>query len=271
MRCPASVDLVRNAFADPVSSVEHRVAAHVRRCPSCLGRIRTLRETVSALRSDPWGELAASPSCLTEGEIAAVSEGVAVQEHERWVAHLAECAACRGRFAELTRILRDPVVAAEVERLEGDLGYAAPLQRRRYLTVAAGLAAAALAGVLLRPAAVPPPAAPDEAVSSAHRESAITTTVAPRILGPDGTASHVDSLVWTRVPNAARYRLRIFDLEGTLVWDVQTSDTALPIAAHLRGDTATTYLWKVEARTGWDRWASSDWRDLVIRPEPDAR
>jgi hypothetical protein len=272
MRCPAHVDLVRRAFADPASSEEHSVALHVSGCPSCLDRVRALRETASTLRNDAWSHVAASTPCLTPGEIAAVAEGVGSREHDRWLGHLTACAACRTRFAGLTRLLRDTAVAAELERLEGGSDDAmGRRRRRRQLAVATTLAAAALGGVLLRPAAVRPPSALDEAASPPHRESAITTTVAPRILGPDGQASLADSLFWTRVPNAARYRLRVFDTQGTLVWDAQTSDTSLPIPVHLRGDTVNAYLWKVEARTGWDRWVASEWRDLVIRPEAQAR
>jgi hypothetical protein len=233
--------------------------------------MRALRETASVFRVS-WSDVVASTACLTEGEIAALAECPESQKHGRWLEHLAECTACRGRFAGLTRLLRDTSVAAELERLEAGHG-AAPRRgpRRRHLTVAAALAAAALAGVLLRPDAAPPPSPLDAAATAAHRESAITTTIAPRILGPDGPAFVVDSLLWTRVPNAVRYRLRVFDTQGTLVWDAQTSDTTLPVPEHLRGDTANAYVWKVEARTGWDRWVASEWRDLVIRAEAHPR
>jgi hypothetical protein len=268
MSCPAPVDLVERAFGGPVPAEDHPGAAHVSECAFCLGRVRVLRETASAFRWDAWTDVAPPTECLSDGDIAAVAEGIGGEERGRWLAHLAACDACRGRLAGLRRLLRDVAVAAELERLEGASADApARRLRRPHLAAAAALAAAVVGGVLLRPGAVPAPSALYEESGTPHREAAITTTVAPRILGPVGPASAAESLVWTRVPHADRYRIRVFDREGTLAWDAHTSDTTLAIPAHLRGDTANAYLWKVEARTGWDRWVASEWRDLVILSE----
>jgi hypothetical protein len=158
--------------------------------------------------------------------------------------------------------------APQLERLDG----ASPRRPRRlHFGAAAALAAAVLAGVLLRPDGVPVPSALHENASPPHRESAITTTIAPRILGPVGPAAAADSLVWTRVPNADRYRIRVFERDGTLAWDDHTRDTSVAIPRHLGGATANAYLWKVEARTGWDRWVGSQWQELEIRPETSPR
>jgi len=129
---------------------------------------------------------------------------------------------------------------------------------------ATGLAALAVAAALLGPAADPGPVtAAGEA--SRHRESAITTTLAPRIAGPIGPATLADSLRWTSVPHADRYQVSVFDREGTLAWESQTRDTSLPLPARLRR-AASMYLWKVEARTGWDRWVVSEWEQFTIGP-----
>ena len=128
---------------------------------------------------------------------------------------------------------------------------------------ATGLAALAAAAALLGPAAdLRPATVPGEA--SRHRESAITTTLAPQIAGPIGPATLADSLRWTSVPHADRYQVSVFDREGTLVWESQTRDTSLRLPARLRRAAASLYLWKVEARTGWDRWVASEWEQFTI-------
>ncbi len=180
--------------------------------------------------------------------------------------HVAECDNCRARLAGLSRALRSDDVISEVSRLDPALRFPAiGRSARSYAALASVLAAAAVALVLLWPgSAAVVQTAPDEG-GRLHRESAITTTVAPVILAPAAPATPADSLVWTSVPHADRYRVRIFDLEGTLTWEGHTTDTTAVIPTHLTGATAAEYLWKVEARTGWDRWVVSDWRSLVIR------
>lgn len=270
MNCPAPEYLVRHAFGDPGSNAT--VAGHVRECASCRRHVRSLRELASAFDPATPGDAPVSPDCLGEDELAAVAEGIDSDGHGRWIGHLTACDQCRSRLAGLMRVLADGDIAEETQRLDRHVtGASARRFQRPSMAVAATLAAAVAGVVLVRPAVGPNPLALDEPGSSPHRESAITTTIAPRILGPVGPASVTESLVWTRVPHAARYRARVFNQEGTLVWDAQTRDTTLALPRYLRGDTANTYLWKIEARTGLDRWVASEWRELVIRSETPTR
>jgi hypothetical protein len=132
------------------------------------------------------------------------------------------------------------------------------------------LAALAVTALLIRLAVDTGPIAVTSETSR-HRETAITTTVAPRIAGPIGRATTADSLRWTSVPHADRYQVLVFDREGTLIWQPHTGDTILPVPARLRRVGATTYIWKVEARTGWDRWVASEWEQFTIGPADPAR
>lgn len=74
-----------------------------------------------------------------------------------------------------------------------------------------------------------------------------------------------DSLRWTSVPYADRYQVLVFDREGSLVWEPQTTDTTAALPARLAAAPGT-HLWKVEARTGWDRWVASEWARFTVRP-----
>ena len=42
------------------------------------------------------------------------------------------------------------------------------------------------------------------------------------------------------------------------MWEVEGSDTAIAPPVSIAGQRGTAYLWKVEARTGWDRWVASE-------------
>lgn len=272
MRCPASVDLVQHAFGDPAARREDPVTLHVNECASCLGRVRAFRHTAAAFRSHAPVGAATTAACLTELELATVAEGLDGKEHARWLFHLSTCDVCRDRLAALLRLLHDDAVTAELKRLEeGSPEPSRRSLRRRHYATAGTLAAAIVGLMLIRPGAVPRPSMIDDVTGPLHRESAFTTTVAPRILGPVGPASVADVLVWTRVPNAAQYRVRVFSPDGTLVWDTHATDTTLAIPPQLRADTVRAYLWKVEARTGWDRWVASEWRDLVVGSQAASR
>ena len=193
-------------------------------------------------------------ACLGDDEVAALLEGIPDEHRPEWLAHLASCAACRHRLSTMSRLLRDESVASEQRRLEGGTAR----RTRRLAAGVAGLAAVLLGafalGALLRPE---PPVIDDTTGGQVHRDGIITTTVAPKLVSP-APGARVDALRWTSVPHADRYQVLVFDREGTMVWEPQTADTVIALPASLLSDTAT-YIWKVEARTGWDRWVASDW------------
>lgn len=133
------------------------------------------------------------------------------------------------------------------------------------MVISGGLVVAAAAAIVL----VGPIAnrEADNGLSDIHRESSITTTVAPRTLSPANAAQPADSLRWTSVPTADLYRVRVWDTEGTVVFSGESARTSLGVPNGLRP--GTSYLWEVAARTGWDRWVSSDFvefRTPAARP-----
>jgi len=94
----------------------------------------------------------------------------------------------------------------------------------------------------------------------------MTTTVAPNLIAPIGAVAAADTFRWTSVPRADRYRLTVFDREGTAVWEAEGSDTAMGPPKSITGERGTAYLWKVEARTGWDRWVASELVEFSVAP-----
>jgi hypothetical protein len=260
--CPAPIVLLLTAFELDDPADRAAVGEHVTRCATCRTQVEELRETARALRTTPPPAPPASGTCLDELEIAALLDGADLDRDRPLVEHAVACAACRAHLAGTMRVLHDPMVASHVERL----GAGANRTPRRFgLAVVGGLAAAALASVLL----VPWLMGPDRLFSRGgeaeiYRERTITTTAAPRIVGPLGHASASDSMIWTSVPRADLYRVSIWTQDGTLAWEGQTRDTALALPPAFSAGGERSLLWDVKARTGWDRWVSSDLAELMI-------
>jgi putative zinc finger protein len=163
-------------------------------------------------------------------------------ERARIEAHLVTCPECRAEIAEAGRIIASLPRPRRV--------------RRGVMVSAAGIAAMLLVFLW--------PRADRDLGIRQHRESPVTTTIAPRILAPIGGVESVDRFVWSSVPHAGIYTLRIFDPDGSVVWQSETSDTVLtpppPVALRL----GRSYYWKVEARTGFQRSTSTDLVEFSI-------
>ena len=157
-------------------------------------------------------------------------------------AHLADCARCRREVAEVSRLVRT-------------------LPRRPSWQIIGPIAAAAVLLIAVGLWQL----SPDQASSArALRESAITTAPAPVPVAPVGQVARVGSISWTSVPGADRYRLRLFDAAGVVVWETEAADTASQLPSALRLEQGQSYFWKVEARTGFDRWVDSDLIEFTI-------
>lgn len=177
------------------------------------------------------------------GEIAAYSDGaLSAAARATLQAHLAVCVECRDEVVEVSRILRTVPATRRA--------------RRRVWIPAAAAAAAVLVLVWPRSAETP--------LTPVHREEAVTATVAPRPIAPTGTVDSASRLVWTSVPYADRYRVRLFDSNGTVLWEHETPDTSgvIPASVSVRGGIA--YFWKVESLTGFDRRAASNLVEFVV-------
>jgi hypothetical protein len=262
--CPAPADLVA-ALADAAPA---EIVRHARDCSDCREELIQLRAAMSAVLAGAMELPRPSSPCLGNDAIADLAEGRPDGLDAATLDHLASCERCCHQLGSVARLLGNGRVAAERRRLGEPTD---PRIRRRHgiatgVAAAALTAAAVLVAVFLPPGADTVPVGVFDDAGRVHRESAITMTVAPRIVGPAGIAGPVDSLRWTRVPHADRYQVRVFDRDGTLVWNPSTGDTVLAIPAHLIRTSPTTYLWTVEARTGWERWVASEWADLTIQP-----
>jgi hypothetical protein len=151
-------------------------------------------------------------------------------------AHLAACSECRLEVADVSRIVRTAPVGRGVSR-------------RIWIPA---VAAAALALLWVAPRAL------REAGEPQHREEAMTMTVAPRAIAPVGSVDTARALIWSSVPYANSYRVRLFDADGTVLWEREAADTVVPLPDSIALRAELLYYWRVEAHTGFDRRAESD-------------
>ena len=188
----------------------------------------------------------AGPDCLDEETLAAAVDGTVDPVRRSAVtAHLSTCARCRSAVAAVSRIMADGAVAAEAAALDRQRP-----TRRWHLPLSLA-AAAALALLLVWPR-------PVDNGAAIHRDPTITAGSTPVPLSPIGTVADGRRMHWRAVAGADRYRLTLFDAQGHVLFETQLADTALTLPDSVAPVPGRALLWKVEARTGWDRWAVSE-------------
>jgi hypothetical protein len=241
--CPAPESLVPHALGER----DPTITRHVEGCAVCQAELARLQEAAGLLRAQTsFQHLVKTPDCLEEPVIADFVEGRLTPEARApLVAHLLTCANCRSLVGAAGRLLTDDSVAREIPRA------VEPRWRRWSLPV--GLAAAA--AVLLF---VWPRSGEHTDSTPGMREPTPGSTVAPVPIAPRASVARVDQFVWSSVPRVDRYRLRLYDDEGALVWTAETADTVAPLPDSIVLSTPVMYYWKVEAQTEWRRWAPSD-------------
>ena len=240
MTHPTPDSLIPFAFGadDPES------ARHVATCDTCQMEVERLQAAATMLRGSALFERRVeTPACLDELVLADFVDGrLTAEARVPVIAHLLTCARCRG-VVKATQSL-----AAETARVAQ-----APAHRWRRWSVPVGLAAAAALVLLLVQRSGDEP-------ESGLREPTVTSTIAPVpiVPAPGASVTRVDRLIWSSVPGAERYRLRLYDREGSVLWTIESADTsvALPDSVSLRP--RVPYFWRVEAQAEWMRWAASD-------------
>ena len=211
---------------------------------------------VRAFRPGVSGE--AGPDCLGDETLAALAEGTVVAAgRPAALAHLAACERCRKTVASVARALADPELAAEIRAV--DEVPASPV--RRWVPAALGVGAVAALLLLIIPPKLEDPESP-------HRAPPITAAPAPQALAPVGHVSRAEKLRWTPVEGADRYRVTLFDEDGSVRYEAEQADTSVTLPPSVTLVPGRTYAWRVDARLGFDRWASSELVEFSVEGSP---
>ena len=185
-----------------------------------------------------------TPECLDDGTLAALADGtIDPVKREAVLPHLANCPRCRSAVASVARALADSAVAREIEAVGGG-------GRRRFYRIALPLAAAAVLVLVL--------AWPRHANDGGppHRDPPADAS-APVPISPIGVVANAPTLLWTAVVGADRYRVTLSDAAGRVLYDAQLADTVVALPDSIVLVSGRSYVWIVEARTGFDRWSTS--------------
>ena len=179
--------------------------------------------------------------CLDDDTIGALADGTLAPEHRAAALHhIASCARCRAVVASVARALVDPAVTHELS---------AESHSRRMFRIAVPLAAAAVLLLLLW--------SPVDDRGSGHRGPPPPPATVPSPRSPLGTVAAVDELRWSAVAGADRYRVTLFDAAGRVVYEAEGLDTVATLPDSITLVPGARYLWKADARTGFDRWTAS--------------
>lgn len=232
----------------------------------CLDRVRELRTIVAELHgAEVMSNLdsRSSSECLHDDRIAVLADGRGGSSDRAAIEHVSTCANCRRRLAAVAELCDDKSIRGEIDNLDRSTVLSIPRWTRPRVAIYAGVAVAAVATiVVLGPLGSSGGKGVSMPTSAVQRDVGITTTSAPRLLTEPIVAGGVITLRWTSVPEADLYRVRVWNTDGSVIWSTETRDT---IAAMPRDTKRDNYMWEVQARTGWDRWVSSDFTELSIR------
>jgi hypothetical protein len=157
----------------------------------------------------------------------------------------------------VARALADPGISREVTALDVPF-------RPRWRRFALPAAAAAILVVSLGPFDLL-----RRERGETHRAPTITNGSLPTVVTPQGAVAEVRELRWTPVEGADRYRVTVFSADGLVVYEAEPLAAVATLPDSLRLASGRRYLWKVDARVGFDRWVSSDLVEFsLIRPTP---
>ncbi|HYV97871.1 MAG TPA: hypothetical protein VE967_10485, partial [Gemmatimonadaceae bacterium] len=160
--------------------------------------------------------------------------------------------------AELAAALNDDRVRAELVALEQAPHGGA---RRRGLGNGARVLMGAAAAAIIVAVTVPRMSRRDV---PAYRDENGTAIAGPAIRHPSGPNS-TSEFQWSSVPQAEQYRVTVFTDDGAIAWESTTADTTIALPARSPLESGRRYLWKVEARTGFDRWVGSRLVEFTLR------
>ena len=160
--------------------------------------------------------------------------------------HLAECAECRDEIVAVTEILEP-----------GSRDRAIPWRVLAPVAAAAAIVLLFVAGPLRERGLDDGPR---------HRDAPAQVEELPTPVSPVGAVERADHLVWRTVTGADQYRITLFDDEATVLWRTITADTIAALSDSLLLRPGARYLWRLEARVGWDRWEESDLAEFTIEP-----
>jgi hypothetical protein len=207
-------------------------------------------ETETSMNDDRTGH-------LTDDQLVAyLGHELGTEERLALELHLARCAECRDELVAVTEILQP-------EQTDRQIRTDRPDRKIPWRTLAP--VAAAAAAVILMVSRPWSPDSTDDAPQHRDTPAQVSTILIP--VAPLGSVSNADQLIWHGVDGADRYRLTLYDSDGEVLWKATTPDTVVDLPESVVLNAGSRYLWRLEARVGWDMWEASELIDFEIAPD----
>lgn len=250
--CPQREDLLRIAMGDLHPS-HLNDEQHLRTCARCQAEVAAIREDAAKLVTHGSDNPPEADRCLDESDVAELVEGSLEFEHRAvLVAHTASCATCREHVAALARLLGEPTIRRELDQLHPT---PSTVRSRRYGRRIAGVVAAAAVVALLMPQLS---RLNTRDAGPSHRAGDLSLSAPPVPVAPLGVAEASTHFEWSSTPLADRYEITLYDDQGTILWQANTTDTIAVLPDSVILVPGASYFWKSRARIAFDRWTDSD-------------
>jgi hypothetical protein len=223
-------------------------------------------DVARGLRRSAQGVRPSASTCLDDLELTDFISGLApLPARDRAVAHLAECASCRALYADLLATLAAPeIVKARAATLGNEFEPSTQVSRTRSSLNRGVFAVTALAAAALLFIAVSVPGFRQDSSTTLRDVADPVTVTAPALLSPLGAIDTTPIFRWKSVDGADLYRVTVFSPDGVVVWDEESTDTVIALPSMSPLQSGATYMWRVQARTSYNRWSSSDLAEFRV-------
>lgn len=250
--CPQREDLLRIAMGDLHPSHLNQ-EQHLRTCARCQAEVAAIREGAAKLVTHGSDNPPEAVRCLDESDVAELVDGSLEPEHRAvLVAHTASCATCRENVAALAQLLAEPTIRRELDHLH--LKPSTVSTRRRARRIAGVVAAAAVVALLMPQLSQ----VGNQDADPTHRAGDLSLSAPPVPVAPLGVADASTRFEWSSTPLADRYEVTLYDDQGTILWQANTTDTIAVLPDSVILVPGASYFWKARARIAFDRWTDSE-------------
>jgi hypothetical protein len=233
-------------------------------------------------------------SCPGDHTVAAYADGVLGKYRRSWIEfHLSRCERCRMVVADTLKARREfdpPFTPAHLLQKARALAVRRPVHRLRLWAPAGALAGIALLvaittvarhnpePTIARPAVAPdapkvarsePPPTRPEAVPDVVRNRQIPANVLTLFSPQSGGVISSDRLQfrWKSIPRARTYEVRIVKLDGDLVWQNETHESALQVPSEVALQEGAYFVWITASLDSGQLVKSAPVRFLVKRSQ----
>jgi hypothetical protein len=259
-RCLNAVDVLVVAVSPAPEETFPSLAHHAGKCRACGSLISAVRSIVEDAR---FANIAIPH--LDELDIAKLLDrSITPARDDSHIAHLATCTTCRGAFVAVRGLLNDPSIHRELTSIQDSPERVSRSRSpNRSGWAIASIAAVAVAIISMtignRHASIV-----DDGEERWRAIGAAPPTLRFAVVRDD---ARPDTLRWSSVSQAVRYRVVVLDAEGRDAWSTEVSDTFAVLPNTQMPKSKDGYFWRVRAETSSSAWHDTEYSGIKVPPQ----